>query len=194
MILLIDNYDSFSYNLYQLIGGVNPDIKVIRNDEMTLSEIEELKPEIIVISPGPGKPADAGICVEAVKYFKGKIPVFGVCLGHQAICEAYGATVSYASRLMHGKTSTVKIDGSSKLYKGMDDENGEILVARYHSLSVIESTLPGELVVTGRADDGEIMSVEDSVNQVYGVQYHPESVLTPRGKELIRNLLGCKEV
>ena len=190
MILLIDNYDSFSYNLYQLIGGVNPDIKVIRNDEMTLSEIENLKPEIIVISPGPGKPADAGICVEAVKYFKGKIPVFGVCLGHQSICEAYGATVSYASRLMHGKTSTVKIDGSSKLYKGMDDENSEILVARYHSLSVIEDTLPEELVVTGRADDGEIMSVEDPVNQVYGVQYHPESVLTPRGKEIIRNLLG----
>jgi len=190
MILLIDNYDSFSYNLYQLIGGVNPDIKVIRNDEMTVQEIESLNPEIIVISPGPGKPADAGICVEAVKYFKGKIPVFGVCLGHQSICEAYGATVSYASRLMHGKTSTVKIDGSSMLYKGMDNENSEILVARYHSLSVVEDTLPPELIVTGRADDGEIMSVEDPVNKVYGVQYHPESVLTPRGKEIIRNLLG----
>ncbi len=190
MILLIDNYDSFSYNLYQLIGGVNPDIKVIRNDELTLQEIEALKPEIIVISPGPGKPSDAGVCVEAVKYFKGKIPVFGVCLGHQAICEAYGATVSYASRLMHGKTSTVKIDGTSKLYNGMDNENSEILVARYHSLSVVEDTLPEELIVTGRADDGEIMSVEDPLNKVYGVQYHPESVLTPRGKELIRNLLG----
>lgn len=190
MILLIDNYDSFSYNLYQLIGGVNPDIKVIRNDEMTVQEIESLNPEIIVISPGPGKPADAGICVEAVKYFKGKIPVFGVCLGHQSICEAYGATVSYASRLMHGKTSTVKIDGSSMLYKGMDNEDSEILVARYHSLSVVEDTLPPELIVTGRADDGEIMSVEDPVNKVYGVQYHPESVLTPRGKEIIRNLLG----
>lgn len=190
MIILIDNYDSFSYNLYQLIGGVNPDIKVIRNDEMTVQEIESLNPEIIVISPGPGKPADAGICVEAVKYFKGKIPVFGVCLGHQSICEAYGATVSYASRLMHGKTSTVKIDGSSMLYKGMDNEDSEILVARYHSLSVVEDTLPPELIVTGRADDGEIMSVEDPVNKVYGVQYHPESVLTPRGKEIIRNLLG----
>lgn len=190
MIILIDNYDSFSYNLYQLIGGVNPDIKVIRNDEMTVQEIESLNPEIIVISPGPGKPADAGICVEAVKYFKGKIPVFGVCLGHQSICEAYGATVSYASRLMHGKTSTVKIDGSSMLYKGMDDEDSEILVARYHSLSVVEDTLPPELIVTGRADDGEIMSVEDPVNKVYGVQYHPESVLTPRGKEIIRNLLS----
>ena len=189
MILLIDNYDSFSYNLYQLIGGVNPDIKVIRNDEMTVQEIESLDPEIIVISPGPGKPADAGICVEAVKYFKGKIPVFGVCLGHQSICEAYGATVSYASRLMHGKTSTVKIDGSSMLYKGMDNENSEILVARYHSLSVVEDTLPPELKITGRADDGEVMSVEDTVNHVYGVQYHPESVLTPRGNEIIKNLL-----
>lgn len=188
MILLIDNYDSFSYNLYQLIGGVNPDIKVIRNDEMTCEEIDALKPEIIVISPGPGKPSDAGICVEAVKYFKGKIPVFGVCLGHQAICEAYGATVSYASRLMHGKTSKTTIDSKeSDLYKGMGEA---IEVARYHSLSVVEETLPAELKITGRADDGEVMSVEDSVNKVYGVQYHPESVLTPRGEEIIRNLLS----
>lgn len=187
MILLIDNYDSFSYNLYQLIGGVEPDIKVIRNDEMTCEQIEELKPEIIVISPGPGKPSDAGVCVEAVRYFKGKIPVFGVCLGHQAICEAYGATVSYASRLMHGKTSKTSIDSdSSDLYAGMGDE---IEVARYHSLSVVENTLPQELVITGRADDGEVMSVEDRVNKVYGLQYHPESVLTPRGKEIIQNLL-----
>lgn len=187
MILLIDNYDSFSYNLYQLIGGVEPDIKVIRNDEMTCEQIEELKPEIIVISPGPGKPSDAGVCVEAVRYFKGKIPVFGVCLGHQAICEAYGATVSYASRLMHGKTSKTSIDSdNSDLYAGMGDE---IEVARYHSLSVVENTLPQELVITGRADDGEVMSVEDRVNKVYGLQYHPESVLTPRGSEIIRNLL-----
>lgn len=187
MILLIDNYDSFSYNLYQLIGGVEPDIKVIRNDEMTCEQIEELKPEIIVISPGPGKPSDAGVCVEAVRYFKGKIPVFGVCLGHQAICEAYGATVSYASRLMHGKTSKTAIDSdNSDLYAGMGDE---IEVARYHSLSVVENTLPQELVITGRADDGEVMSVEDRVNKVYGLQYHPESVLTPRGKEIIQNLL-----
>lgn len=188
MILLIDNYDSFSYNLYQLIGGVDPDIKVIRNDEMTCEEISALSPKLIVLSPGPGKPGDAGICVEAVKYFKGKIPIFGVCLGHQAICEAYGATVSYASRLMHGKTSLVELDQTnSNLYKGM---GSEISVARYHSLSVIEDTLPSELTVTGRADDNEIMSVEDTINNVYGVQYHPESVLTPRGKEIIENLLS----
>lgn len=188
MILLIDNYDSFSYNLYQLIGTYESDIKVIRNDEMTCEEIEALKPEIIVLSPGPKKPSDAGICIEAVKYFKGKIPVFGVCLGHQSICEAYGATVSYASRLMHGKTSTVTIDeDASDLYKGMGKE---IKVARYHSLSVVEDTLPPELKITGRADDGEVMSVEDTVNHVYGVQYHPESVLTPRGNEIIKNLLN----
>lgn len=187
MILLIDNYDSFSYNLYQLIGGIEPDIKVVRNDELTCQEIEALKPEIIVISPGPGKPSEAGICVEAVKYFKGKIPVFGVCLGHQSICEAYGATVSYASRLMHGKKSQVAIDEkASDLYKGMGDS---LEVARYHSLSVVEDTLPSELTITGRAEDGEIMSVEDRVNHVYGVQYHPESVLTPRGIEIIENLL-----
>ena len=188
MILLIDNYDSFSYNLYQLIGSVNPDIKVIRNDEMTCEEIEKLSPRMIVLSPGPGKPADAGICIEAVRYFRGKIPVFGVCLGHQAICEAYGATVSYASRLMHGKTSEVSINEEiSSLYKGM----GKTLnVARYHSLSVIEDTLPSELVITGRADDGEVMSVEDCKNRVYGVQYHPESVLTPRGIEIIKNLMS----
>lgn len=187
MIVLIDNYDSFSYNLYQLIGAQEPDIKVIRNDEMTLEQIEEMKPQLIVLSPGPGKPADAGICIEAVKYFKGKIPVFGVCLGHQAICEAYGATVSYASRLMHGKTSTVTLESDkSHIYKGM---GSSMKAARYHSLSVIEDTLPEELVITGRAEDGEIMSVEDTVNHVYGVQFHPESVLTPRGDALIRNLL-----
>jgi len=190
MILLIDNYDSFSYNLYQLIGAADPDIKVIRNDEMTCEEIERLNPKLIVLSPGPGKPADAGICIEAVKYFKGKIPVFGVCLGHQSICEAYGATVSYASRLMHGKTSDVEIyEDKSDLYKGM---GSSMNVARYHSLSVIEDTIPPELTVTGRADDGEIMSVEDTVNHVYGVQYHPESVLTPRGNEIIANLLKIK--
>lgn len=188
MILLVDNYDSFSYNLYQLIGSVNPDIKVIRNDEMTCEEIEKLNPELIVLSPGPGKPKDAGICVEAVKYFKGKIPVFGVCLGHQAICEAYGATVSYASRLMHGKTSEIDMYlDESDLYKDME---GTMMVARYHSLSVVEDTLPSDLKITGRSkDDGEIMSVEDCVNQVYGVQYHPESVLTPRGKDIISNLM-----
>lgn len=190
MILLIDNYDSFSYNLYQLIGAQNPDIKVIRNDEMTCQEIEKLNPELIVLSPGPKKPSDAGICIEAVKYFKGKIPIFGVCLGHQSICEAYGATVSYASRLMHGKTSETEIyEEKSDIFKGMGKS---LKVARYHSLSVVEETLPEELVITGRAEDGEVMSVEDTKNHVYGLQFHPESVLTPRGAEIIANLLKIK--
>ena len=117
MILLIDNYDSFSYNLYQLIGTIDSNITVIRNDEKSIKEIEAMNPEIIIISPGPGKPKNAGICIDVVKYFKGKIPIFGVCLGHQAICEAYGATVTYAKNLMHGKTSIVNVNNDSKLFK-----------------------------------------------------------------------------
>ena len=131
MILLIDNYDSFSYNLYQLIGSVEPDIKVIRNDAHSIEEIEAMKPEAIILSPGPGKPEDAGVCIEAIKYFTGKLPIFGVCLGHQAICEAFGGTVSYAKELMHGKQSRITIDTESYLFRGLEKE---IDVARYHSL------------------------------------------------------------
>ena len=138
MILLIDNYDSFSYNLYQLIGTVKDDLKVIRNDEMTVEEIEALHPELIVLSPGPGKPSDAGVCVQVVKELGEKIPIFGVCLGHQAICEAYGATVSYAKQLMHGKTSMAKLDTSSTLFQGMKPE---MQVARYHSLAAVPETM-----------------------------------------------------
>lgn len=122
MILLIDNYDSFSYNLYQLIGTIDSNITVIRNDEKSIKEIEAMNPEIIIISPGPGKPKNAGICIDVVKYFKGKIPIFGVCLGHQAICEAYGATVTYAKNLMHGKTSIVNVNNDSKLFRGLNEK------------------------------------------------------------------------
>ena len=189
MILLIDNYDSFSYNLYQLIGAVNPDIRVIRNDAMTIPEMEALAPEAIFLSPGPGKPADAGVCVEAVKYFAGKIPIFGVCLGHQAICEAVGATVSYASRLMHGKTSAAHLDTTSRLFSGMRES---IQVARYHSLAAVRETLPDCLRVTAETGDGEIMAVEHTQYPVYGVQFHPESVMTPDGITMIKNFLeGC---
>ncbi len=189
MILLIDNYDSFSYNLYQLIGAVNPDIRVIRNDAMTIPEMEALAPEAIFLSPGPGKPADAGVCVEAVKYFAGKIPIFGVCLGHQAICEAFGATVSYASRLMHGKTSAAHLDTTSRLFSGMRES---IQVARYHSLAAVRETLPDCLRVTAETGDGEIMAVEHTQYPVYGVQFHPESVMTPDGITMIKNFLeGC---
>lgn len=190
MILLIDNYDSFSYNLYQLIGAVEPDIKVIRNDELTIPEIEALAPQAIFLSPGPGKPSDAGMCVEAVKHFAGKIPIFGVCLGHQAICEAFGATVSYASRLMHGKTSEAALDTQSRLFSGMP---ARIPVARYHSLAAVRDTLPACLRVTAETADGEIMAVEHNEYPICGVQFHPESVMTPDGLSIIRNFLGGLE-
>ena len=132
MILLIDNYDSFVYNLYQYIGSINPDITVKRNDEITIDEIEKLNPEKIILSPGPGKPSDAGICIELVKKFAGKIPVLGVCLGHQAICEAFGAKISYAKELMHGKQSEIDIDTSCPIFEGLDKK---IVVGRYHSLA-----------------------------------------------------------
>lgn len=135
MILLVDNYDSFSYNLYQLTGEIEPDIKVIRNDEMTVKEIELLNPELIIISPGPGRPENAGICIDIIKYFAGRIPILGVCLGHQAICKAFGATVSYAKELMHGKTSVINADTDSVIFKGLDNK---ISVARYHSLAAVK--------------------------------------------------------
>ena len=187
MILLIDNYDSFFYNLYQLIGTVKDDLKVIRNDEMTVEEIEALHPELIVLSPGPGKPSDAGVCVQMVKELGEKIPIFGVCLGHQAICEAYGATVSYAKQLMHGKTSMAKLDTSATLFQGMEPE---IQVARYHSLAAVPETMPETLKITAMTEDGEVMAVQHQTYPVYGVQFHPESVLTPDGIKIIENLIG----
>ena len=186
MILLIDNYDSFSYNLYQLIGSVEKDIKVIRNDEYTIEEIEAMGPEALILSPGPGKPADAGVCIDAVKYFAGKLPMLGVCLGHQAICEAFGGTVSYAKELMHGKQSQARLDGNSPVFRGLAEE---IPVARYHSLAVLEETLPECLLVTARADDGEVMAVQHRVYPVYGLQFHPESIMTPDGKQILKNFL-----
>lgn len=186
MILLIDNYDSFSYNLYQLIGVVNPDIQVIRNDEKTIAQIEAMRPEAIFLSPGPGKPSDAGVCVEAVRYFADKIPIFGVCLGHQAICEAFGATVSYASRLMHGKTSEAVLNTESRLFRGMGES---LQVARYHSLAAVRGSLPDTLIVVAETAEGEIMAVEHTKYAVYGVQFHPESVMTADGLSIIRNFL-----
>lgn len=186
MILLIDNYDSFSYNLYQLIGEFDKNIVVIRNNEKTIEEIEKMKPKLIIVSPGPGKPKDAGICIDLIKYFKGKIPIFGVCLGHQAICEAYGAKVTYAKELMHGKKSIVKIDNCSDLFKNIGQT---INVGRYHSLAVDKETLPKELKVTAITSDDEVMAVEDKNNRVYGVQFHPESILTKEGSRIIGNLL-----
>ncbi len=189
MILLIDNYDSFSYNLYQLVGSINPDIKVIRNDAASVDEIKEMSPDSIIISPGPGRPENAGICIDVVKELGGKIPILGVCLGHQAICASYGATVSYAKKLMHGKQSDTKIDVSCPLFKGLDNV---IPVARYHSLAVIESTMPDCLVPTAKADDGEIMAVRHRDYDVYGLQFHPESIMTPDGNRILSNFLNLR--
>ncbi len=189
MILMIDNYDSFVYNLYQLIGSIEPDMKVVRNDKITVKEIKALKPQAIVISPGPGKPKDAGICEQVIAQLKGEIPILGVCLGHQAICETLGATVSYAKKMMHGKTSMITIEPDSTLFFGMDSP---LKVARYHSLAVIEETLPKELRVTARSEDQEIMAIEHVREPLYGVQFHPESVMTVEGKAIIRNFLSAR--
>ncbi len=186
MILLIDNYDSFSYNVYQLVGSVEPDIKVIRNDEMTIEQIEALAPTHIILSPGPGKPSDAGICEDVIRYFAGKVPILGICLGHQAICEVFGATVTYARQLMHGKQSTAELDRDSRLFRGMPEE---ITVARYHSLAADPDSIPQELKVTAMTGDGEVMAVEHRRFPIYGVQFHPESVLTPEGRKIMKNFL-----
>lgn len=184
MILLIDNYDSFSYNLFQLIGEVSTDIEVYRNDRITLDGIRGLNPQAIVLSPGPGKPENAGICIDIVKEFHDKIPIFGVCLGHQAICSAFGGKISYAKRLMHGKSSEISVN-DDEIFNGL---NGSISVGRYHSLSLAEETLPECLEIISKADDdGEIMAVKHREFDVYGLQFHPESILTPDGPVLIRN-------
>ena len=189
MILLIDNYDSFSYNLYQLVGSIEPDIRVVRNDALSVDEIGAMAPDGIIISPGPGRPEDAGICVDVVRALGADVPILGVCLGHQAICLAYGATIGYAGKLMHGKQSVAAVaDGfaGKSLFAGLP---AKVPVARYHSLSVVEDTLPAELVATSRADDGEVMSVQHATHPVYGVQFHPESILTPDGPAMLRNFI-----
>jgi anthranilate synthase component 2 len=190
MILLIDNYDSFSYNLYQLVGTLDPDIRVIRNDALTVGEIETAAPARLILSPGPGRPSEAGICEEAVLHFAGRIPILGVCLGHQAICEAFGARVSHAKELMHGKPSQIGLSGDCPLFAGLP---GAIRGARYHSLAALRETLPACLTVTAQTEDGEIMGVAHRDFAVYGLQFHPESVLTPDGLAILRNFLGIKE-
>ncbi|SMC47751.1 anthranilate synthase component 2 [Oscillospiraceae bacterium] len=186
MILLIDNYDSFSYNLYQFIGAITEDIKVIRNDEMTVKEIEALNPSRIVLSPGPGRPENAGVIVDVIKELKGKIPILGVCLGHQAISMAFGATVTYAPKLMHGKQSEVTIDTEDRLFKGLPEK---IKVARYHSLIADKDTIPDCLKVTAVTKEGEVMAVSHKEYPVYGVQFHPESIMTPEGMTILKNFI-----
>ncbi len=186
MILLIDNYDSFVYNLYQLIGRFDNDILVKRNDDITLDEISTLSPDAIILSPGPGKPVDAGLCIDIVKEFYNSIPILGVCLGHQAICSAFGGEISHAKRLVHGKSSDISLN-NDLIFESLESE---ITVGRYHSLSLIESTLPEELEILSKSlDDGEIMVVKHKEYPVYGFQFHPESILTPDGYILIKNFL-----
>lgn len=187
MILLIDNYDSFSYNLVQFFGTINPDIKVIRNDELTVKEIEALAPSHIVLSPGPGYPKDAGVCEEVVRQLQGKIPILGVCLGHQGICEVYGAKICHAKQLMHGKQSLVSIDTKKPIFAGLPEE---IEVARYHSLIADISSMPEELEVIATDAINEVMAVKHRDYDVYGLQFHPESILTPEGMTMIENFLA----
>ena len=185
MILLVDNYDSFSYNLYQLAGSINPDMKVIRNDEMTIDEICALAPASIILSPGPGRPEQAGRCMEIVEKLGGEIPILGVCLGHQGIGQAFGMQVIHAGRIVHGKVSTVDHDGKG-LFAGL---SSPFKAVRYHSLALDESTLPPELEITCRSEDGEVMGIRHREYLIEGIQYHPESILTSTGKRQLANFL-----
>lgn len=192
MILLIDNYDSFSYNLVQLIGGIlkkqgsKEEINVIRNDELTIDEVKALKPTHLILSPGPGRPKDAGICEDIIPKMMETTPILGVCLGHQAICETFGATITYAKTLMHGKKSDIVMDDGD-IFKGLPDK---VSVARYHSLAADRNTIPDCLKVIATADDGEIMAVRHNDYKVFGLQFHPESVLTPDGEVMLTNFLA----
>lgn len=189
MILLIDNYDSFSYNLYQLIGEINPDIRVIRNNEMTIEEIRKLNPDRIILSPGPGRPEDAGIIIEAARTLGKDIPILGVCLGHQAICAAFGASITYAKELMHGKQSKVSFDLECPLFYGCPKT---ALVARYHSLAADAATMPECLKTAAVTSDGEVMAVQHTKYPIYGVQFHPESIMTPDGKTMLKNFINIR--
>lgn len=185
MVLLIDNYDSFSYNLYQFVGEISADIKVVRNDALTLDEIKKLSPSHIIISPGPGRPENAGIIIDVVKNIDA--PILGVCLGHQAICAAFGANITYAKKLMHGKQSEILCENNSALFKNLPIR---FLVGRYHSLVAESSTIPADLKITARAlNDNEIMAVQHKTLPIYGVQFHPESILTQHGKTILKNFL-----
>lgn len=186
MILLIDNYDSFSYNLVQLAGAADHDIRVIRNDEMTVEEVKKMRPSHIIISPGPGYPKNAGICEEAIAQMSKRAPILGICLGHQAICEVFGASVVPAKRLMHGKQSNIHIANGSKIFKGLPPI---IQAARYHSLIAQRESLPDELLVIAEDKDGEVMGVKHKDYEIYGLQFHPESILTPHGAAIMNNFL-----
>lgn len=188
MLLIIDNYDSFTYNLVQYLGELGQDIRVYRNDKITLKEIESLKPEKIVISPGPCTPKEAGISVDLIKQFAGRIPILGVCLGHQSIGYALGGEIIHAKKLMHGKTSMINHDGKT-IFKNLPNP---FEATRYHSLVIERESIPDDLEISAETDDGEIMGVRHKEYIIEGVQFHPESILTKVGKDLLRNFLELK--
>lgn len=214
MILLIDNYDSFSYNLYQMTGTIEPDIRVIRNDAFTVEQILYMRPSGIILSPGPGRPEDAGVCIGLVKRIgqvcdteagqseraagehsavntqAPAIPLLGVCLGHQSICAAFGARIGYAKELMHGKTSQCRIDTASRIFSGLDAVEQ---AGRYHSLAAEEATMPDCLKITARTEDDEIMAVEHTRYPIFGIQFHPESILTPHGSRILENFVNLSK-
>ena len=187
MIVLIDNYDSFSYNLYQFVGTVNKDIRVIRNDELAVGQIQNLRPSHIILSPGPGYPKDAGVCVALARELGKEIMLLGVCLGHQAICEAFGATISHAKQLMHGKQSEVVLNPACPLFQELPPR---IKAGRYHSLAAMRDTIPDCLMITAETADKEVMAVMHREYPIFGLQFHPESILTPDGMQIIRNFLN----
>ncbi len=187
-VVVIDNYDSFTYNLVQALGALGADVVVVRNDQVTVNEVEEMAPDRLLISPGPCTPQEAGISVEAIRYFAGKIPILGVCLGHQSIGAAFGGKIVRAQRLMHGKTSMIRHDGQG-VFKGLPNP---FEAMRYHSLLVDEATLPECLVATAWSEKDELMGVRHKGVQVEGVQFHPESIMTPEGPKLLENFLKIK--
>jgi anthranilate synthase component 2 len=198
MILLIDNYDSFSYNLYQMIGelvcgaddggqnGRDPAIRVIRNDEMTVDQIRSLRPDRVILSPGPGRPEQAGVTMAVAKKLGREVPLLGVCLGHQAICAAFGADITYAGKLMHGKQSEIRLAADCPIFAGCPEQ---MPVARYHSLAAKADTIPETLRVTAYTGDGEVMAVQHREYPIFGLQFHPESILTPMGKTILKNFI-----
>ncbi len=186
MILMIDNYDSFTYNLVQYLREMSADVKVVRNDAITVAQAEEMAPDAIVISPGPGRPEDAGISCDVIRAFAGKVPILGVCLGHQAIASVYGAKIIHAKKLMHGKTSEITCDGEG-IFKSLNSRPFKAM--RYHSLAIDRDTLPDDFVISAKTEDGEIMGIRHKEYALEGIQFHPESIMTPVGKRILRNFL-----
>lgn len=189
MILVIDNYDSFTFNLVQMAGSICQDIHVVRNDALSVEDIQRLHPDHIILSPGPGRPSDAGICEATVRSLSKDYPILGICLGHQAICEAFGAEICHAAVLMHGKKSHIRIDTSVPIFTGLP---GRIEAGRYHSLAARRESIPDELQLIGEDDFGEVMAVKHRDYQVYGLQFHPESILTPLGYVIMKNFLSIR--